>query len=328
MNRTTTAGALLAAIAAIGAAPGIARAQDEQPVMVEYVAPAPPQCASVQAFQRLVAAEVATHEIERTHWRFAVRIRSAAGGEYVGKATSGGETATARSCDCDKVTAALAKAIAGEAFDPVAPPPASPAPPPPATEAPVPPASLPPTTPPVWRMGARVQTWGHGASAQVFGESPVTAPSYGGMGVISVELPYGLRKTMFEIALGSMTSTARATPAPMPYDSITGQPPALVNLTYYVLDTQTCLLDLPLGAGFSALGCLRVAAASFSAKDTAYGNSAGGALWFGAGGRLRWQSPQSLFLEVDVNAVYGTVSGPEDNSPGWADAGASVGFRL
>ncbi len=99
------------------------------------------------------------------------------------------------------------------------------------------------------------------------------------------------------------------------------------HLSYYVIDTQACLLDMPIGAGLSVLGCLRLAAASFQEMDS-FGGGSGGTLWFGAGGRLRWQSPASLFLEVHLNAVYGTVSGGEGTRPGWADVGATIGFRL
>jgi hypothetical protein len=118
-----------------------------------------------------------------------------------------------------------------------------------------------------------------------------------------------------------MSSTATARP-PQFDTSITA------HLTYYVLDTQSCLVDLPLGAGFSALGCLRLAFGSFQWSETNFPSNGGGALWFGAGARLRWQSQESLFLEVQLDAVYGTVSSGEDTKPGWGDAAATVGFRL
>jgi hypothetical protein len=131
------------------------------------------------------------------------------------------------------------------------------------------------------------------------------------MGALSVELPWGVRKTLFEIALGGMDSSS-----------------PIEHLSYMVLDSQACLLDLPLGSGFSALGCLRIAMGSFTAVDSIYGQNNGGALWFGAGGRLRWQSRSSIFLELNLNAVYGTVSSGEDTRPGWGDAGATLGLRL
>jgi hypothetical protein len=148
------------------------------------------------------------------------------------------------------------------------------------------------------------------------------------MGTISTELPWGFRKTMFEVGFGVMSSNATNGPGPRaPGVTYPGPGPFAAHLTYYVLDTQSCLIDLPLGAGFSALGCLRVAAGSFQWTEAPYSNG-GGALWFGVGGRLRWQSPQSFYLEAQLNAAYGTVSAGEDTKPGWGDAAAGVGFRL
>ncbi|HEX7603084.1 MAG TPA: hypothetical protein VF316_15815 [Polyangiaceae bacterium] len=126
------------------------------------------------------------------------------------------------------------------------------------------------------------------------------------MGLLSIELPWGLRKTMFEVGAGAMVSGP---------------------LTYYVVDTQACPLDWPLGqSGVTLLGCGRVAGAAFKASD-GFGTQ-GGALWFGAGGRLRWQPGSSFFVELCLNGVYGTVSSGESNQPAWVDAGATVGFRL
>jgi hypothetical protein len=121
---------------------------------------------------------------------------------------------------------------------------------------------------------------------------------------------------MFELAAGAMSSQSGGIP-----------------LNYLVIDTQTCPLDVPLGdTGLSALGCVRLAGASFKTAAFFYGNGGmvpqdGGALWFGAGARLRWQTA-SLFFEGSLDAVYGTVSGGESTSPGWVDASAGVGFRL
>jgi hypothetical protein len=146
------------------------------------------------------------------------------------------------------------------------------------------------------------------------------------MGVLSIEVPWGLQKTMFEVGLGAMTSTATGLYVPA-YGSQQLGGTVTSHLTYLVLDTQTCLLDFSLGAGFSALGCLRVAAGSFHVSQAQESNG-GGALWFGVGGRLRWQSPQSLYFEAELGADYGTVSGGEDTRPGWGNAAASVGFQL
>jgi hypothetical protein len=310
----------------------------ERPLMVEYLAPAPPHCASVDAFQRLVAAGVAAEDIERVDWRFQVQIRQASGGEYLGRVTSASGVKTARSCDCADVTAALARAVAADDLEPVAPERQLEGPLAAAPSADGVPSGPPATGPSSWRLGARLETWSHGAWMGYFTTSDPgsTAPSYGGMATLSVELPWGFRKSMFEVGFGVMSSTATssANATSLPSGTVSGIPPTVVSagpmtahITYYVLDTQSCLVDLPLGAGFSALGCLRVAAGAFQWTERPYSNG-GGALWFGVGGRLRWQSPQSFYVEAQLNAVYGTVSGGEDTKPGWGDAAAAVGFRL
>ncbi len=294
---------------------GAARAQDDvRPVVVEYVAPPPPQCASVEAFQTLVRLEFARRPGPRGRWRFAVLIRDA-DSEYAGTLTTEDGAITVQASSCDDVTAALAHFIAGAPAEPAALPPLpAEAPPlvllpPPSAPAPVPAESTSPheTHGADWRLGARFQTWSHGAF-QLVGSN---APSYGGMGVVSVELPFGLRKTMFEVALGAMDSSSSA-----------------AQLTYYVLDTQTCLVDLELGhTGLSVLGCLRLAGAKFDATGI-YGANSGGAFWVGGGGRVRWQSPFMVFVELHLDGVYGTVSSGEDNQPAWADAGVMIGLRL
>jgi hypothetical protein len=89
---------------------------------------------------------------------------------------------------------------------------------------------------------------------------------------------------------------------------------------------------MPLGtSGFSALGCLRLAGATFSAPfalDGATIPQNGGALWVGAGGRLRWQARMGIFVEASLMGMYGTVSSGESTTPGWVDVGLGAGFRL
>jgi hypothetical protein len=288
-----------------------ARAEDARPVVVEYIAPPPPECASVDTFQAAIAAEVALGPRARSDWQFAVRVVPGEGG-YTATLTSGATTRTVHGRTCDDTTSTLAHLIAGTGPDALPPPPSeapSPAPTPPAAPA------VDQAPPPrerdgkaEWRLGGRFQAWSHGAAA--YGNSSAT--SLGGMGVLSVELPWGIfHKTMFEAAGGAMESSAPGT-----------------SLTYYVIDTQACLFDLALGAsGLSLLGCLRLAGAWFKATDS-YGPEPGGALWFGAGARLRWQSAGAVFLEGHLNGVYGTVSGPEVNKPAWLDLGATLGVRM
>jgi hypothetical protein len=308
----------------------VARAADEQPIAVEYVAPPAPECPSTEAFRARLTVEVqreAESEAERdprtrTEWNFAVRIRRDAHG-YMARLTSPSRAQTIHAPTCDETASVLARLIAevepepgprrGSAgagtSDAVSPETSSH--PADETEAPSPPADkgvLPSAardTRKEWRLGFRAQAWTHGAGY-------TDASSYGGMGVASLELPWGLfHRTMFELGAGAMESQA-----------------ASEHLTYYVLDTQVCPAVLPFGTtGISALGCFRLAGACFSATDI-YGNERGGALWFGAGARLRWQSEGPVFVELHLNGVYGTVSGPEVNNPAWADVGGMLGVRL
>lgn len=259
--------------------------------------------------------------------------------EYVGALTSDTGASSAHSCDCRDVAIEFARIIGGGQADAqVAPPdpsePEVPARPPPGES----PPPLPVKGPAVWRLGATLQTWSHGANAYDGPGTATNAPAVGFMGGLGVEVPGGFNKMMFEAALGVMGSSATA-----PLTPCNGCSPGLpfpttgdtVHLTYYVLDTQACLIDLPLGAGFSALGCLRLALATFDYQNpgssTVYPDqmsNSGGALWFGGGGRLRWQSPFRLFAEAHLNAVYGTVSSGENPNPAWADFGVQVGLRL
>jgi hypothetical protein len=297
---------------------GPAMAQ-EAPVIVEYVAPPEPGCASRRAFEVLLDTEVARSPNPHRHWRWSLHIHRR-GGDYEGTLTSERGSWTITAPWCDDVTATVASIIArGEpevapsATGECVPPPPSP-PPPPVEPPPHPPEAPPPrvlhpgaTPAPEWRFGARAELSHHS-----YDGSAVT----GGFGVASIELPWGFKKMMFEIALGGMS---------------TGSDPN--SIRYYVLDTQACLVDLPLGAtGLSALGCLRLAGASFAAAPFIYDGTTipqnGGALWTGVGARLRWQSNASLFVEGSIDAVYGTVSGGESTNPAWVDVTLGAGFRL
>jgi len=300
-----------------------AAAQDQQPVIVEYVAP--PECASPLAFQVLLETQIARFPNPGRTWRWSVRVHRRNGG-YEGTLTSEAGAHTAAAARCDDVTAALALLIAqGETGGPApdAPPLCSP-PPPVATPVVVPP---PPVLPPPqdrgadhpsrteWRLSARAEFSNHGVVWSADGAPLGSAPLGGGMGALSLEVPGGFGKMLFEVAAGELTAMSDASP-----------------IRYLVLDTQSCLLDLPVGAtGVSVLGCLRVAGASFS---TAYGvdgtqfTQTGGALWGGAGARVRLQTSFRLFLEVSLTGMYGTVSSGESTTPGWVDSGLSAGFRL
>jgi hypothetical protein len=306
---------------------GVALAEEPRSVVVEYVAPPPPECASPDAFRALLAADVERGPRARSDWHFAVHIRRSDDG-YTGVVTSEAGARTVHAATCDETTAALARDISGlERVERLEGTPVS------APAAPAPlvvegPASrtgdLTPPTPnrdgrTDWRLGFRAQAWTHGAAA--YGDS--LSASYGGMGVLSVEFPWGVfHRTLFEVAAGAMDSTAPGE-----------------HLMYYAVDTQTCPFDLGLGrTGLSLLGCLRLAGAWFDATDRYAINGLtgqptvvreqGGALWFGAGARVRWQLEVPVFLEAHLNGVYGTVSGPEVNEPAWVDIGAMVGVRL
>lgn len=273
-----------------------AKAQ-ERPVLIEYDAPSP-QCPSLEAFRAVVEIEIARWPATERKWRWSLRVRPAEGAEggYAASLTNEeGETRTLTAPRCDDVTAAAALVIAGRE-------------PPPPAAAPAPPPVVRP--PPEWRLGARGEVSNHG----------VDGTSLNGVfGVASVEFPWGLKRTMFELGVGGMWSQT----GPIP-------------LSYLVVDTQACLLDLPLGdGGLSLLGCLRLAGASFSTLSYGYGPTAsvampqsGGALWTGVGARLRWQTKISLFFEGGVDGVYGTISGGESLDAGWVDATLSAGFHM
>jgi hypothetical protein len=164
-----------------------------------------------------------------------------------------------------------------------------------------------------WRLGAKAIVSNHGGNGLY--------EMGGGMGALSVELPWGLSKTLFELSAGTMVNLTgpggALAPVPATYQR------------YDILDTQACLLDLPIRTtGLTVLGCLRVAGAIFHTTFGGAGTSSGGAFWPGGGLRLRWQSPVAVFVEVEADAVYGTVSGGESVTAGWADMTATAGVRL
>jgi hypothetical protein len=280
-------------------------AQQERPVVVGYEAP--PECASAEAFQVLLAIEIARSPNPDRPWRFSVVIRRQAD-SYAGTLTTESGVRTVTATRCDDVTAALALIVAMAEPATEAPPPPPSAPPVPLEVAPAPRAVdswragvVPDRSverPQLeWRVGARALASNHGIDSAMLG----------GLGFFSVELPWGFRKMLFEVGTGAFSGP---------------------QLTYLFVDTQACLVDLPIAqTGLSALGCLRVAGASFKSSLDGF-TSDGGALWVGGGVRLRWQAQFGLFLEGNVDAVYGTVSSGETTTPGWFDGGASVGYRF
>ena len=330
-------GASIAFASWLFAAP--AMAHGDAPVVVAYVAPA--ECASLDAFQVLVATEIARRPAADRTWRWSVRVRELQG-VYEGTVTSEDVERTVSSESCDEVTAALARVIAGRrgGLTPLPPPPSAPCTPPVASPPPPPPPPAPPPPPPEppivvtaappppepadkdtrspsraeWRLGGRADVNDHGFNSTAYGAPTGSAAVTGALATLSLEVPGGFRKLEFELGVGRLGSTGNS------------------PMTYTVVDTQTCLVDVPLGtSGFSALGCLRLAGAAFSAPfvlDGVVTPQGGGALWVGAGARLRWQARMGLFVEASLTGMYGTVSAGEAISPGWVDAGFGAGFRL
>jgi len=314
MQRPRLLGVAVAAASWLLTAPAMARG--DTPVVVAYVAP--DECASIDAFQVLVATEIARRPAADRTWRWSVRVRRERDGTYEGTVTSEDVERTAASTSCDDVTAALAKVIAdGEPGPlPLPPPPPAPctAPPAPHVEPPEPDRGPRPASRAEWRLGGRGELSNHGFNATPYGSPLGAAPVTGGLATLSLEVPGGFHKLEFELGAGRLASSGNA------------------PLTYTVVDTQACLVDVALGdGGFSALGCLRLAGAAFSAPFVLEGVTLpqnGGALWAGAGGRLRWQARMGIFVEASFMAMYGTVSGGESTTPGWVDAGLGAGFRL
>jgi hypothetical protein len=323
-----------------------ARAQGERPTFGEYSAPLP-ECASSEAFQTRLRAEMApSSDVERAG-RFAVRIRRVADGRYEGTLTTETGVRQVTATRCDEVTASLAVIIAmAEAPTHVPAPSTQPAAPAPAPTSPVPspaairarasaaPRSEPSTAndhdadsgdsalPAKWRVGAR----GFATNHPSWG-----TPTPGVMGFASVEIPWGFHgfhAMMFEAGIGT-SSAHGSTPreyGPAELGPTTTGPS---SLTFVIVDTQACLLDIPIGeSGLSVLGCLRVAGGTFSGSGGALYPTNGLALWGGLSTRLRWQSPIRLFFEVNFDAMYGTLSDAADSSPGWFEGGASLGLQI
>jgi hypothetical protein len=299
--------------------PASALAQGESPASLEYVAPTP-DCASSDAFQALVKAEIARFPSSDRNRRLSVRIVQQ-DGLYAGTLTTEtGAVRTITAARCDDVTAALAVIIAVAEPSGAAP-----------ADTPSPPADghaqvdlSQPNEPDRERQGsASGLEWRVGARgfASTHGADPSLGANAGALGVVSLELPWGFDKMMFEVGAGMSTE-------------IGGSPE---DVTYLILDTQACLLDLPIGStGLSVLGCLRLDGAEFrSARvggPAAFGvappTNNGGAFWTGASARLRWQSPVRVFVEGNVDGMVGTVSAGEDNIPAWFAIGLGVGLRI
>lgn len=322
--------------------PAFALAEGESPASLEYVAPTP-DCVSNDAFQALVKAEIARLPSSDRDRRLSVRIVQHEG-LYAGTLTTETGVRQVTAGRCDEVTASLAMiiAMAVTSADVTAPstPPAGPAPAPappllapaavPAPASAAPRSEPPPPTdrkadsgnnasPAKWRVGAR----GFATNHPSWG-----TPNPGVMGFASVEVPWGFHAMMFEGGIGA--SFARgSTPREFGPPSVGPPPWSPSSLTFVIVDTEACLLDVPIGeSGFSVLGCLRVAGGTFSGSGGALYPSSGLALWGGLSTRLRWQSPIRLFFEVNFDAMYGTISDAADNSPGWFEGGASLGVQL
>jgi hypothetical protein len=289
------------------------------PIVVEYSAP--PECASVEAFQALLSVQVSPRADRR--WRFIVNVRRE--GDYVATITTSAVTRELRAPTCDDAVAAAVMVIAVASPDEDPPPP----PPPPTMVAPVvappvAPVALEPVAPvaplltrertnapresgPEYRLGLRAQNWGNNSWLLAYGGS-VTA---------SVEPSWGRYRMMFELAVDVLESDFNGL---MPYRD------PHHAITWGVADFQTCPLDYAFGStGISLLGCGRLALAANHDSATGPNDSA---FFIGAGGRLRWQSPVRLFFEAHVNGVYGTQSAPFWGSPAWLDTGAQVGVHL
>ena len=281
-----------------------------------------PDCASNDAFQALVKAEIARFRAPDRNRRLSVRIVQQ-DGLYAGTLTTEtGAVRTITAARCDDVTAALAVIIAVAV-------PAGAAP----ADTPSPAASgsaqvdlsqrserdrerQGSASRLEWRVGGRGFASTHGADGLALGANA------GALGVVSLELPWGFDKMMFEVGAGMSTQ-------------IGGSP---VDLTYLILDTQACLLDLPIAStGLSVLGCLRLDGAEFRSSrvggpapppGVVFPTNNGGAFWTGASARLRWQSLVGLFVEGNVDGMVGTVSAGEDNNPAWLAVGLGVGLQI
>jgi hypothetical protein len=320
------------ALAAVSSAslalwPALARAQDESPTSVEYIAPTP-DCVSNDAFQALVKAEMAHFPSSDRGRRPSVRIVPQ-DGLYAGTLTTeNGAVRTVTAARCEDVTAALAVIIA--VAEPSGPAPAATPSTPAKGSTPVhvsqpgepdrdPAGSVPGLD---WRVGARGFTSTQNPNAAGF--VGVIFLNAGGMGTVSLELPWGFRKMMFEVGGGMST--------------VIGGNLAYTTASYLILDTQSCLLDLPIGStGLSVLGCVRLDGVEFRSMQTLSASPStpgvpvtnnGVAFWMGASARLRWQSSGLVFVEGNVDGMYGTASFAADSKPAWLALGLGVGLRI
>ncbi len=275
------------------------------PVVVEYVAPA--ECASVEAFQALLTAQVgSTPRTERT-WRFAVSITHA-DDAYIGRVKTEAGERELHAQTCDEVAAALSLVIA-MATPPD--PPAPPTPPPPPMRI-VPLASFPVERERVarqprnsstaFRFALGAQDWTNGSSLYAIGPS-LTA---------SVEPRWGWYRMMFELDAGAQV---------MPLSSYA--------ITWTMIDFESCPIDLALGeSNLSLLACNSLAV-GIAGNPSNAPDPQPGALFFGGDARLRWQSPWTFFAEAHAGALISTQSGPWAASNGWwMNLGAQVGITL
>ncbi len=300
-------------------------AQTELPVVIAY--DAPPECASLEAFQKLLEAEIARAPNPSRPWRFSVKVRRE-GDTYVGMLSTETGVREVTAARCDDVLSAFAVIVAVADASDVSPPSPAPAPPVPAVSPPLPvvarlapPAEThaPPPHAVEWRLGVRPFLWSHGPDADYLG------PILGTLGVVSLEVPGGFSKMMFELGVGAawslgVSSPDDASPATFPYGSVD----LTARINYLVLDSQACLVDLAVGqTGLSVLGCLRLGFATYISEL-----QTGGAWWTGPGVRLRWQSPFSLFLEAGAALVAGTTTAGAANAPTWAEGALGLGFQL
>jgi len=322
-------------VAAFVAASAIAdRADADDPVVVEYVAPQ--ECASTEAFHALLAAQIArTPNPDRT-WRFAVRIVHA-DDAYVGRVKTETTTRELHAKTCDEVVSAIALVIAMAA----PPEPPSPIPPPIAIAPPPPPPMMPPlppieTLPPlpvtfVPRAADRrppeerevrdsSTTFRLGLGAQTFTTGSFSAT--GATVTASIEPRWGWYHLLFELGYG-----LQFMPVSNGISTTLGLGSAAFTITWSMIDFESCPIGVGLGENITVFACnsltLGLAAYPSGVESTT------GALFFGGTGRIRWQSPWKIFAEAHVGGIMSTQSGEWSQTNGWwLDAGAQIGLAL
>jgi hypothetical protein len=301
----------------------LAGADEGAPVVVSYTAPS--ECASDEAFVALLQGQLSRQPPTSRPWRFQVKVHRREEGDYEGTLTFASGERVMHAPACDDLVEALSLVIAMATPETVTPEPPVPLPPTPAVAVPVaapalvaPPSLLVESPSPEpdrpagreessteWRVGARVQDWTNGAWLSAVG------PTITG----SVEPHWGRYRMMFELGGGVLQSNF--------YPPGEGE----TSITWAVVDFQACPLDLELVPSLSLIGCTRVAGA-INEVHTGDQTGQSGAIWFGGGGRLRWQSPWHVYVEGHTNGLWGTQSSPLSGSPGWIDFGGSVGVRI